>query len=158
MFHMEQLRALSSKEKFFCKEYLLDFNGSRSAIAAGYSKKTSREIAYELLTRLHIRKEIQRLMDKRSQKLEINAEFVLNTITDTIAACKRGNPVLNNFGQQVFHVDELGNKTPAFKPDPANVLKGCELLGKHLKLFTDKTELSTDKENPPELIIRLHKD
>lgn len=32
--------------------------------------------------------------------------------------------------------------TGGYRFDAGNVLKGCELLGKHLKMFTDKTEIS----------------
>jgi len=35
--------------------------------------------------------------------------------------------------------------TGEWKFEHRGVLKGCELLGKHLKLFTDKVEHSIDK-------------
>ena len=40
---------LSAKQLKFVEEYLIDFNGTRAAKAAGYSEKTAYSIAYENL-------------------------------------------------------------------------------------------------------------
>ncbi len=37
-------------------------NGKRSAIAAGYSERSAKEIAYETLTKPHVHREIERVM------------------------------------------------------------------------------------------------
>lgn len=42
--------ALSYKQQRFVAEYLKDFNGSQAAIRAGYSERSSRSTASELLT------------------------------------------------------------------------------------------------------------
>lgn len=42
---------LTPKQRIFCEEYLIDWNGTRAAIAAGYSKKTAQAIAAENLTK-----------------------------------------------------------------------------------------------------------
>jgi phage terminase small subunit len=58
---------LTEKQKSFCREYILDWNGRRAAIAAGYSEKTSAEMAYENLNKPHIQsyiKEIQNDLEK----------------------------------------------------------------------------------------------
>lgn len=41
--------ALTGKVAKFCQEYLKDYNPTRAAIAAGYSKRSSRSIGYENL-------------------------------------------------------------------------------------------------------------
>lgn len=45
---------LTGKQKRFCEEYIFDFNGTRAAIAAGYSENTAPEIASENLTKPNI--------------------------------------------------------------------------------------------------------
>ena len=35
-----------------------------------------------------------------------------------------------------------GDLAPAYRYDATNVLKGAEMLGKHLGMFTDKVEVS----------------
>lgn len=48
------LAPLTEKQKIFCSEYILDWNGTRAAIAAGYSESSAREIASQNLTKLNI--------------------------------------------------------------------------------------------------------
>lgn len=115
----------------FCREYLVDLNGTQAAIRAGYSENTANEQAAQLLAKLSIKEYVQSLMDERAKRVDITADYVLNTIQEVTERCKQGVPVL---------VD--GQETGEWKFEPNAVLKGCELLGKHLKLFTDKQELT----------------
>lgn len=68
---------LNDKQKRFCKEYMLDFNGAQAAIRAGYSKKTAKEQATRLLTNAHLQKYLNECKAKLSQKIEITQERVL---------------------------------------------------------------------------------
>lgn len=47
-------KGLTDKQKRFCEEYIKDWNGTRAAIAAGYSEKTARNIASENLAKPYI--------------------------------------------------------------------------------------------------------
>jgi len=45
---IEEAKAeLSERQLAFCHEYIIDWNGTRAAIAAGYSKKAASEMAYQ---------------------------------------------------------------------------------------------------------------
>lgn len=125
---------LPIKQQLFIKEYLVDLNGTQAAIRAGYSEKTANEQSARLLAKVSIKEQVQIEMDKRSQRTAINADYVLTTIQDTIERCKQAEPVYEM-------VD--GEKVPTgeYKFEHVGVLRGCELLGKHLKLFTDKVEI-----------------
>lgn len=114
---------LTDKQKMFCREYLIDLNATQAAMRAGYSKKTAGSISTENLQKPLIQAELARLMDKRAAKVEISAEYVLQTILDTVELSKADN-------------------------DKQNIYKGAELLGKHLKLFTDKVQLGGDDDSP----------
>ena len=50
---------LSDKQKRFCEEYCLDWNGSKAAIRAGYSEDSAKEQASRLLTNDNIQSYIQ---------------------------------------------------------------------------------------------------
>ena len=65
---------LSDRQKKFCKEYLVDFNGTRSAIAAGYSKKTARVQSAENLAKPNIQRYISTLQAKTDKKYEYTQE------------------------------------------------------------------------------------
>lgn len=124
---------LNARQKLFCKEYLIDLNASAAYKRAGYSARgAAADVnASKLLRNTKVAKLIQESMDKRAEKLEINAEYVLGVIKNTIERCSQA--------EQVTAPD--GSTEGVYKFDAAAVLKGAELLGKHLKLFTDKQEV-----------------
>lgn len=68
---------ITDKQKRFCEEYIFDFNGSRAAIAAGYSKDTSRSIASELLTKPNIQAYIKGLQSDLERTSGISRMKVL---------------------------------------------------------------------------------
>ncbi|WP_208281690.1 terminase small subunit [Massilia oculi] len=124
--------SLTDKQQRFVAEYLIDLNATQAAIRAGYSEKTARQIGEQNLSKLDIASAIQAAIKKRAERTQVDADYVLRTIVDTIERCKQAEPVR----------DRDGEATGEYKFDAGAVLKGAELLGKHLKLFTDKTELT----------------
>ena len=83
-------------------------------------------------------------MDERSKRVEIDSDYVLNTIRETVDRCRQVRPVLDREGNPVLVETPSGDITPAFTFEPNAVLKGCELLGRHLKMFTDKLEVKVN--------------
>ena len=71
---------LTDKQKQFCKEYIIDFNATRAAEAAGYSKKTAYASGAENLRKPQIQEEIKRLMGARNERTEVNADKVINEL------------------------------------------------------------------------------
>lgn len=123
---------LTPKQEVFCKEYLVDFNGKQAAIRAGYSKKTAEVQASRLLSNAKVADFVAVQAKKRSEKVEITIDYVLTTIKNTIERCAQAEPVY----------DRNGAATGEYQFDSGAVLKGSELLGKYLKLFTDKVDIS----------------
>ena len=109
----------------FCREYIVDMNGSRAATAAGYSKKTARTQASMMLTKLNIQTYLKQLLTKPIEKLAITAEYVLGNIQEIGERCMQHKEVLDSEG------DPTGEYV--FKENGA--LKAQELLGRHIKLF-----------------------
>lgn len=68
---------LNDKQKKFCREYVKDFNGTQSAIRAGYSKKTANEQASRLLANVNIQTFLSELKTKLANRQEITAERIL---------------------------------------------------------------------------------
>ena len=124
-------RPLTPKQQMFVAEYLIDLNATQAAIRAGYSQKTAEEQGYQLLRKTSVAAAIQVEMDKRAQETGIDAKFVLKGITKLIDRCEQAVPVLDNEGNPIGEYRFEGN----------TAMRGYELLGKHLKLFTDKVEI-----------------
>lgn len=78
----------------------------------------------------------------RSAKTAITADYVLETIRETVERCAQHRPVLDKAGNPVMVTTPDGEVVPAFTFDSAGVLKGSELLGKHIGLFPNKTQWS----------------
>jgi phage terminase small subunit len=111
--------ALNPKQSRFVAEYLKDSNATQAAIRAGYSAKTAYSQGHDLLKRPEIRAQIEEANSRRVKKLELSAEKVLEDIARIALSAEQAE----DFGA---------------------ALKGRELLGKHLKLFTDRVEHSAD--------------
>ncbi len=123
----EPMSKLTPKQEMFAKEYLIDLSATQAAVRAGYSKRTARSQGQRLLTNVDIAKAIAAGQAKRGKRTEIDADYVLTTIRDTIERCKQAVPVLRD-----------GEETGEWTFNPTAVLKGAELLGRHLAMFTDK--------------------
>lgn len=109
------MQKLSAKQEQFCREYLVDLNATQAAIRAGYSAKTAQEQASRLLSNVMVAARVAELKAQRADKVARTAQDVLN---DIIAVTAQAH--------------EEG--------DLKTALKGLELQGKHLGMFTDKLQ------------------
>lgn len=124
-------RALTPKQDMFVREYLIDLNATQAAIRAGYSAKTAGAIGEENLKKPEIAAAIQKAMDKRAEEVDVSAKYVLTGIKKLIDRCEQAVPVLDNEGKP----------TGEWRFEGGTAMRGYELLGKHLRLFTDKIEI-----------------
>ena len=128
--------ALTPKQQRFVEEYLVDLNATRAAVRAGYKEKNAEQIAYQLLQKTSVSTAIQEAQQKRSERVQITQDYVLEGLKEITERCMQRAPVCNMKGEQV--VDEEGNAVWAF--DGKTACRAFELLGKHLGMFTDKVE------------------
>ncbi len=140
---VETAQMLTPKQQVFCREYLVDLNATQAAIRAGYSVKSANEQGSRLLANVKVAAYVELLMEERSTRLDVNADYVLATIVDTIERCRqRVRPMIYKNGDPVLIETENGSLAHAYAYDASSVLRGAELLGRHLKMFTDKVEHS----------------
>lgn len=133
---------LTPKQARFVQEYLVDLNATQAAIRAGYSERTAAAIGYENLQKPHIQVAIGEGLENLKKRTEITQEYVLKTIRDTIERCAQAAPVLDKKGKPVMVETPEGGTTAAYEFDSMAVLRGAELLGRHLKMFTEKLEVA----------------
>lgn len=152
------MRKLNHKQALFKKEYIVDLNATQAAIRAGYSEKCAVVTGCRLLTNANIAAAIQEEMDKRAKRIEITADAVLQEL----AKLGFGNSKnLYDADGKLLHVKDMPEEVAATiqeitedihgsgdnefirrKYKTADKKSSLELLGKHLKLFTDKLEQS----------------
>ena len=136
-------RKLTPMQADFAREYQIDRNATKAAIRAGYSAKNADKIGPRLVGLSRVNEVIGREAEKRAERTNITADYVLETIRDTVERCKQGEPVK----------DRVGHPTGEWKFDSTAVLKGCELLGKHLAMFTDNIASKVDAKVSAEITI-----
>jgi len=76
-FNIEDLE-LTEKQKAFCREYILDWNGTQAAIRAGYSEQTANVIASQNLTKLNVKAYIEYLQKNIQEVAGISQLMILN--------------------------------------------------------------------------------
>jgi phage terminase small subunit len=133
-----ETKPLTPKRQRFVEEYLIDMNACAAYRRAGY-QATGRSLtnaASRLLREPAVAQRIQQAVDKRSTELGIDARYVLTAIKATIERCSQAEPVMA-YDKEVKAMVATGE----YKFDAGAVLKGAELLGKHLKMFADKVEM-----------------
>jgi len=123
---------LTNKQLAFCQEYLVDLNATQAAIRAGYSERTAKSQGARLLTNVDIATRIQELMNKRSKRVEIDADWVLTQLKKVADRCMQEEAVMSG-----------GEPTGEFKFDSGGANKALELIGRNKKMFTDKIEQDT---------------
>jgi len=157
---------LNDRQKRFVAEYLIDLNATQAAIRSGYSQKTANEQGARLLAKARIRQAVDEGQNRTLGKLEITRERVLEEIAclaySDIADYVREDgtidwPLIKSLPRQKrvaiqkLIVDTTGGSGDGKRKvvertrfECASKIQALELLGRHLKLFTDKLEVATD--------------
>lgn len=164
---------LTKKQQVFVAEYIVDQNATKAAIRAGYSEKTAEQQGSRLLGNVKVSAEVDRNLGKKLEKLDITAEKVLRELAllgfsnmlDYISVGSNGaiKVDLSKLTRdqaaaiQEVTVEEFTERTGEDeygKPSFENVKRvkfklndkrgALELLGRHLKLFTDKVQVEGD--------------
>lgn len=125
---------LSMKNRIFIGEYLRDFNATRAAMAAGYSKKTAYSIGWELLRKPEIQVAIKKYTESIMSDVGLNAQRILMEymkiafadITDFIEFGQEEHIARNKKGE--IQKDEDG-KPITFKVNYTNFKADAEIDG-----------------------------
>lgn len=107
--------ALTHRQRRFCDEYSIDFNGAAAAIRAGYSPTYADRQAHLLLKNRGIATYIEYLTASKAAKImSVNPDWVVQGIVTTLTDAQKA-----------------GDK-----------LRGYELLARILGMFIDKQEIT----------------
>lgn len=123
---------MTSRQERFVEEFLVDLNATQAAIRAGYSKKTARVQASQLLTKLNIQEAIAEAKTNRIERIQLNQNYVLTRLVENVERAMQNRPVL----------DAKGDPTGEYVYAGTVANKALELLGKHLGMFQDRIEVN----------------
>ena len=158
---------LTPKQARFVDEYLVDLNATQAAIRAGYSSKRADAMGHENLRKPEIAAALKERMDKRAERTQIDADWILKRLAQDATADvadlydENGNlrpvhewPMAWRTGlvagidtvQERIGTDEDGKPEYATvrKVRLADRTKMLELIGKHIDVgaFKDRIEHS----------------
>lgn len=105
------------KQSLFCKEYIIDFNATRAAKAAGYKARSAYSIGIENLKKPVIQALLAVEMKKQEERIERTADEVITRLWK-----------FSDIDEEKYDAEKSSNT------------KATELLAKHYKLITDKFE------------------
>lgn len=164
----------SKKYEAFAREYVIDYNGKRAAIAAGYRPSRAEVTGSELVRNRKVQRLIDQLETERAVRCQVDGDRVLEEVqrlaysnmADFLKANESGDvtvslPIddrdkmaaVHEFTTETYLSGQGPNKLPitTVKFKLADKRSSLELLMRHKKQLTDKVEFSGDVE----LIARL---
>lgn len=94
---VKNANGLNDRQTLFVEEYIKDFNGSRAAIAAGYSKAGAGVAASRMLKKDNIKKAVDEAKAARIERVQSESDWLLKTLLE------QGN------ADQIDIVDKNGN-------------------------------------------------
>lgn len=143
---------LTPRQSAFVAEYLVDLNGTKAAIRAGYAAKTASRQAVHLFTKSHVAAAVTEAVARRAARVEVTADYVLRNLTQVVERCMQRAPVMTRRGGNPVQVqDDAGRDVWQFDAKGAN--GALNLLGQHLGLYTKKVEHSGDVKTGGVLVV-----
>ncbi len=160
----------AQREEIFAREYLIDLNGTKAAIAAGYSEKGADVRAAELLGTRRVKDLIAKLAEQKLRKLDVSVERILTELSreafanmfDFLKPTQDGEDLIFDFSKltreqaaaiQEYTVDATGGTGDGERKRVLRTrfkltdkIRAQELLGKYQKLFVDRVEITGDAE------------
>jgi|SRR5690606_8728719 len=78
------MKCLTPKQARFAEEYVLDHNGAAAAVRAGYSARSAKQIANELLTKPDLQAAVQAQEARMAGQLEVDRKRVVSELLKAV--------------------------------------------------------------------------
>ncbi len=162
MTHDDRKNQLTPKQREFVTQYLVDMNATAAAIRAGYSAKSAKHIASELMQKPHVAAAIAAEMEKREQRTHVSVDRVVAELAkiafSNVCDCFDQNGQLKPIGKiprdTQLAIESYERSDRGSRVKMVDKLGALEKLARHLGLFDDRLRLQGDQENPIAILVR----
>lgn len=127
---------LNELQEKFCHEYVVDYNGTKAAIRAGYSEKTAAAQASRLLKNVNILSRVRAIQIEEYEKMSITPEAVILKFLEIYDRCMQSVPVLawnSNLKEYV--------KTDEYTFNAKGAIAALTKIGEYLAMFKGNVKL-----------------
>lgn len=170
---------LTPKQAAFVQEYLVDLNATAAAKRAGYSEKTAYRTGADNLKKPQIAQAISEAQADRANRTQVTADRVVeelakigfSNLLDYFSVTSDGEPYVDLSSitrdqaaalaeiQVDDFVDGRGEDARDVKRvriKAADKLRALEQLGKHLGMFTERVDVTSDGEKVQGAVVNLY--
>ncbi len=152
---------MTTKQKRFCNEYLIDLNATQAAIRAGYSVDNAKVIGCENLTKPNVKSYLDRIIAKREVRTEITQDKVLNELEKIGFANIDDYVVVDSSSgydkviikdtkdipdDRISAISSIKQGANGVEVKLHDKVRALENIGRHLGMFKDKLEISGTNE------------
>jgi phage terminase small subunit len=131
---MDETDTLTPKQERFCREFLVDMNGTKASVRAGYGERSAHVTASRLLKKANVAARISELQAETAKRLEVTVDSVMADLEGLCASAVAAK----QFGPAV---------------------RAKELQGKRLGMFIDRHDISESSNHADEsLAARIAKE
>jgi phage terminase small subunit len=136
---------LAASEHNFCHYLVADpqMNETEAYLKVNpnVKRKSACDCARRFLAKEEVRAYVAHLLEERSKRMEMDEDWVIGRLRDICDRCMQAVPV---YGRELSTEEEEDNdRVPEpiyYKFDANGATKALELIGKHMKMFSDKTD------------------
>ena len=136
---------LSAMQALFVDEYIIDFNGTAAAERAGGSPKSAHSTASKWVRMPKIVEAIRLRMMDRVKRTECTQDSVIQTLIEIADRCMQRRPVVSwqvvDGHRQLEQTTDPETGEGIWSFNATGALRAVELLGKHMAMFTDRSEI-----------------
>jgi len=144
------------RHELFCRAYLIDFNASKAAIAAGYSETGKSVTGVRLLANPKIQARIQELVAEKTRKLDMDADATLEHIAKLARANMLDYVVISVDGQPDTNFSKLTRDQGYAIQEITVDATGGTGDGERRQVMRTRFKLA-GKEKPLEMLAKYHK-
>lgn len=145
--------SLTSKERRFVAEYLKDQNATQAIVRCGYKGKNARVVGPRMYAKVGVRAAIDTELSKIQERSGVTQERVLNALLaiaefdprrlfNKDGTLKKVHEIPDDVASAIVSLESDDSEGEMKKVRFSDKVRALELLGKHLKMFTDRAELS----------------